>query len=115
MFAIITPALITGAFAERMKFSTYCVFVILWVTLVYAPVAHWAWGGGWLGELGALDFAGGTVVHINSGVAALAAALLIGRRLGFGREPMEPHNVPFVVLGAGLLWFGWFGWFSWFI
>jgi Amt family ammonium transporter len=109
MFAIITPALITGAFAERMKFSTYCVFIILWVTLVYAPVAHWVWGGGWLQGLGALDFAGGTVVHINSGVAALAAALLIGRRVGFGREPMEPHNVPFVVLGAGLLWFGWFG------
>lgn len=109
MFAIITPALITGAFAERMKFSTYCVFIILWVTLVYAPVAHWVWGGGWLGGLGALDFAGGTVVHINSGVAALAAAILIGRRVGFGREPMEPHNVPFVVLGAGLLWFGWFG------
>lgn len=109
MFAIITPALITGAFAERMKFSTFVVFIVLWVTIVYAPVAHWVWGGGWLQELGALDFAGGTVVHINSGVAALAAALIFGRRLGFGREPMEPHNVPFVVLGAGLLWFGWFG------
>jgi Amt family ammonium transporter len=109
MFAIITPALITGAFAERMKFSTFVVFVVLWVTIVYAPVAHWVWGGGWLGELGILDFAGGAVVHINSGVAALAAALIFGRRLGFGREPMEPHNVPFVVLGAGLLWFGWFG------
>jgi Amt family ammonium transporter len=109
MFAIITPALITGAFAERMKFSTFLVFIILWVTIVYAPVAHWVWGGGWLGELGALDFAGGTVVHINSGIAALAAALIFGRRLGFKREPMEPHNIPFVVLGAGLLWFGWFG------
>ncbi len=109
MFAIITPALITGAFAERMKFPAFVIFVVAWVTIVYAPVAHWVWGGGWLGELGALDYAGGTVVHINSGVAALAAALIFGRRLGFGREPMEPHNVPFVVLGAGLLWFGWFG------
>ena len=109
MFAIITPALITGAFAERMKFSAYVVFTILWVTLVYAPVAHWVWGGGWLGGLGALDFAGGTVVHINSGIAALAAAIIIGRRIGFGEQPMSPHNVPMVVLGAGLLWFGWFG------
>ncbi len=113
MFAIITPALITGAFAERAKFSTFLIFTVLWMTLVYAPVAHWVWGkGGWLGTLGGLgayDFAGGTVVHINSGIAALAAALLFGRRLGYGREPMEPHNVPFVVLGAGLLWFGWFG------
>ena len=109
MFAIITPALVTGAFAERMKFSSYMVFIALWVTIVYAPVAHWVWGGGWLGELGALDFAGGNVVHINSGVAALAAAVIFGRRLGFGSEPMEPHNVPMVVLGAGLLWFGWFG------
>ena len=109
MFAIITPALITGAFAERMKFSSFVVFIVLWVTIVYAPVAHWVWGGGWLGELGALDFAGGTVVHINSGVAALAAAIIFGRRLGFGREPMEPHNIPMIVLGAALLWFGWFG------
>ena len=109
MFAIITPALITGAFAERMKFSAFIVFIVLWVTLVYAPVAHWVWGGGWLSDLGALDFAGGTVVHINSGVAALAAALIFGKRLGFKREPMAPHNVPFVVLGAALLWFGWFG------
>ena len=109
MFAIITPALITGAFAERMKFSSYVIFTILWVTIVYAPVAHWVWGGGWLGELGTLDFAGGNVVHINSGVAALAAAWIFGKRLGFGTEPMEPHNVPMVVLGAGLLWFGWFG------
>jgi len=110
MFAIITPALITGAFAERMKFSAFVLFIVLWVTLVYAPVAHWVWSkGGWLGSLGALDFAGGTVVHINSGVAALAAALIFGRRLGFQRESMEPHSVPLVVLGAALLWFGWFG------
>jgi Amt family ammonium transporter len=116
MFAIITPALITGAFAERMKFSAFVIFIVLWVTIVYAPVAHWVWAygadgtaSGWLGKLGALDFAGGTVVHINSGVAALAAAIIFGRRLGFKREPMEPHNIPLIVLGAGLLWFGWFG------
>ncbi len=109
MFAIITPALITGAFAERFKFSTYLVFLVLWLTLVYSPIAHWVWGGGWIGELGALDFAGGTVVHINSGVAALAAAIMVGKRRGLGREPMEPHNIPYVVLGAALLWFGWFG------
>lgn len=113
MFAVITPALITGAFAERAKFSTFLVFTVVWATLVYAPVAHWVWGqGGWLQDLwggSALDFAGGTVVHINAGAAALAAALLFGRRLGFGREPMEPHNVSMVVLGAVLLWFGWFG------
>ena len=109
MFAIITPALVTGAFAERMKFTSFVIFIVLWVTVVYAPVAHWVWGGGWLGALGALDFAGGSVVHINSGVAALAAAIVFGRRLGFGSEPMQPHNVPMVVLGAGLLWFGWFG------
>ena len=109
MFAIITPALVTGAFAERMKFGSYVLFIVLWVTIVYAPVAHWVWGGGWISELGALDFAGGNVVHINSGVAALAAAWIFGKRLGFGTEPMEPHNVPMVVLGAGLLWFGWFG------
>ncbi len=109
MFAIITPALITGAFAERMKFSAYAIFIVLWVTIVYAPLAHWVWGGGWMGSLGVLDFAGGTVVHINSGVAALAAALIIGRRLGFGTEPMPAHNIPMIVLGAGLLWFGWFG------
>ena len=109
MFAIITPALITGAFAERMKFGAYLVFIILWVTVVYAPVAHWVWGGGWLGDVGALDFAGGTVVHINSGIAALAAALIVGKRLGFTGSATTPHNVPMVVLGAGLLWFGWFG------
>ena len=106
MFAIITPALITGAFAERFKFSTYLVFLVLWVTLVYAPICHWVWGGGWIGELGALDFAGGTVVHINAGVAAVAAALLVGRRRNPGAQS---HNVPYVVLGAALLWFGWFG------
>ena len=109
MFAIITPALITGAFAERMKFGAYFIFIILWVTVVYAPVAHWVWGGGWLGDVGALDFAGGTVVHINSGVAALAAALIVGKRIGFTGSSTTPHNVPMVVLGAGLLWFGWFG------
>ena len=111
MFAIITPALIVGAFAERIKFTAWLIFLVLWVTIVYAPMAHMVWGGGWIGaELGALDFAGGTVVHINAGVAALAAAWIIfGRRKGYGTEPMLPHNVPFVVLGAGLLWFGWFG------
>ncbi len=109
MFAIITPALITGAFAERMKFSAYVIFTILWVTIVYAPMAHWVWGGGWLGGWGVLDFAGGAVVHMNSGIAALAAAIIIGRRLRHGEEPMDSHNVPFVMLGAGLLWFGWFG------
>ena len=109
MFAIITPALITGAFAERMKFGAYLVFIVLWVTVVYAPVAHWVWGRGWLGDVGALDFAGGTVVHINSGIAALAAALIVGKRLGFTGSATTPHNVPMVVLGAGLLWFGWFG------
>ena len=110
MFAIITPALVTGAFAERMKFSSFLIFIVLWVTIVYAPVAHWVWAkDGWLGELGTLDFAGGTVVHINSGLAALAAALICGRRLGFEKLVMIPHNVPMIVLGAGLLWFGWFG------
>ena len=110
MFAIITPALISGAFAERMKFKAFLIFTILWTTIVYDPLAHWVWGtGGWLHNLGVLDFAGGTVVHISSGVAALAAALFIKPRLGYGKEPKEPHNIPFVVLGAGLLWFGWFG------
>ena len=116
MFAIITPALVAGAFAERMKFSAFVIFVVLWVSIVYAPLAHWMWAvdaageaSGWLGKLGTLDFAGGTVVHINSGLAALAAALIVGRRLGYGREPMTPHNLPLVLLGAGLLWFGWFG------
>lgn len=110
MFAIITPALITGAFAERLKFKAYVIFIALWSIVVYAPVAHWVWGvGGWIRELGALDFAGGTVVHISSGAAALAAALIVGRRKGFGYEPIIPHNVPMTLLGAGILWFGWFG------
>ena len=111
MFAVITPALITGAFAERAKFSTFLVFILLWATLVYDPMAHWVWGGGFLGGdgLGALDFAGGNVVHINAGVAALAAAFVYGKRHGFGRDPMEPHDVTMVVIGAALLWFGWFG------
>jgi Amt family ammonium transporter len=110
MFAIITPALISGAFAERFKFSTYLVFVLLWSTLVYAPLAHWVWGvGGWLRSLGALDFAGGLVVHISSGVSALAAAIIIGKRKGHGHEHMPPHNLTMTLLGATLLWFGWFG------
>ena len=109
-FAVITPALITGAFAERMKFSAYALFTSLWLLVVYAPLAHWVWApGGWLRELGALDFAGGTVVHINAGAAGLAAAILIGKRRGFGKEAIVPHNLPLTVLGAGLLWFGWFG------
>ncbi len=110
MFAIITPALITGAFAERMKFSALLVFTVLWATLVYSPVAHWVWGGGWIAtRLGALDFAGGTVVHINSAIAAIVAALVIGRRKGYLQEHMPPHNLPMTILGAALLWFGWFG------
>jgi Amt family ammonium transporter len=110
MFAIITPALITGAFAERMKFSAFLAFTVLWSTCVYLPVCHWVWGkGGWLGAMGALDFAGGTVIHINSGAAALVAALVLGKRKGYGRDSMHPHNLPMTVLGAGLLWFGWFG------
>jgi ammonium transporter, Amt family len=110
MFAIITPALIIGAFAERMKFSAYCIFILLWATIVYDPVAHWVWGvGGFLRKMGALDFAGGTVVHINAGVAALAAALVLKKRQGYPAKMSPPHNLPFAVLGAGLLWFGWFG------
>ena len=110
MFAIITPALITGAFAERIKFSTFLVFMILWSTIVYDPLAHWVWGvKGWLREMGALDFAGGTVVHISSGASALVAAIMFGRRIGYGQEAMPPHNLPFSVIGAGLLWVGWFG------
>lgn len=110
MFAVITPALISGAFAERMKFSSFILFMVLWITFVYCPVAHWVWGpGGWLSGLGALDFAGGTVVHVNAGVAALACALVIGKRKGYGATPMIPHNLPVTLLGAGLLWFGWFG------
>jgi Amt family ammonium transporter len=110
MFAVITPALIAGAFAERFRFSTYLVFCLLWSLLVYNPVAHWMWGiGGWLRNLGAIDFAGGTVVHITAGVSALAAALVVGKRRGFGTDNMAPNNLPMTVLGAGLLWFGWFG------
>lgn len=109
MFAVITPALITGAFAERMKFGAFMVFAILWVILVYCPMAHWVWGGGWMGEMGALDFAGGAVVHMSSGAAALAAALCLGPRKGYGKEPIIPHNLPMTVTGAAILWFGWFG------
>jgi ammonium transporter, Amt family len=110
MFAIITPALISGAFAERKRFKAFVIFSLLWATLVYAPVAHWVWGvGGWIRNLGALDFAGGTVVHITSGVSALVCALVLGKRLGYGTEPMQPHNATMTVLGTALLWFGWFG------
>jgi Amt family ammonium transporter len=110
MFAVITPALITGAFAERMKFSGYVVFIAAWLLLVYAPIAHWVWApGGWIRELGALDFAGGTVVHINAGIAALAAAIVVGKRKGFGKQAFIPHNLTMTVLGTGILWFGWFG------
>ncbi len=110
MFAIITPALIIGAFAERMKFSAFLIFTLLWATFVYDPLCHWVWGiGGFLKNLGALDFAGGTVVHINAGIAALVTALVIGRRKNLDRNIPSPHNLPFVVLGMGLLWFGWFG------
>ncbi len=110
MFAIITAALITGSIAERMRFPAFLAFVLLWSTFVYDPLAHWVWGlGGWLRNLGALDFAGGTVVHISSGVSGLVAALVLGRRKGYGSEPMLPHHLPMTVLGASLLWFGWFG------
>jgi Amt family ammonium transporter len=110
MFAIITPALITGAFAERKKFSAFLLFTLLWATIVYDPLAHWVWGdGGWLKNLGALDFAGGTVVHISSGVSALVCAIVLGKRKGYGHQPMQPHNLPMTVMGAALLWFGWFG------
>jgi Amt family ammonium transporter len=110
MFAIITPALITGAFAERKKFSAFLLFTVLWATFVYDPLAHWVWGdGGWLKNLGALDFAGGTVVHISSGVSALVCAIVLGKRKGYGHQPMQPHNLPLTVIGAALLWVGWFG------
>lgn len=109
MFAIITPALILGGFAERMKFSAFAIFIGVWSLLVYSPVAHWVWGGGFLFKDGALDFAGGTVVHINAGIAALAAAIVLGRRNGYPKTIAPPHNLPFAVLGAGLLWFGWYG------
>ena len=110
MFAIITVALITGSFAERMRFPAFLLFSILWATLIYDPLAHWVWGaGGWLHNLGLLDFAGGTVVHISAGISGLVVALVLGQRLGLGSEPMVPHDLPMTVLGAGLLWFGWFG------
>lgn len=106
MFAIITPALITGALVERFKFSTYLIFLVIWSTVVYSPVTHWVWGGGWISDMGALDFAGGTVIHINAGIAAVAAAILVGKRRNPG---LQPNNVPYVVLGAAILWLGWFG------
>ncbi len=108
-FAVITPALITGATADRFKFKAYAVFIALWLVLVYAPVAHWVFGGGWLAKLGALDFAGGAVVHINAGAAALAVILVLGKRRGWPREGMHPHSLPLTLLGTGILWFGWFG------
>lgn len=110
MFAIITPALITGAFAERFKFKTYLIFLITWFTFVYCPIAHWVWGqGGWIKNLGGLDFAGGMVVHIASGMSALVATLMIGKRIGWKKDPIHPHNLSLTILGASLLWFGWFG------
>ena len=109
VFAIITVALITGAFAERMKFGAFVLFSLLWATLIYDPLAHWVWGGGWLAKMGALDFAGGTVVHISSGVSALVAAIVIGRRVGYPKKVLPPHNLAFTLMGAALLWFGWFG------
>jgi len=109
MFAVITPALITGAFAERIKFSGFLVFTCLWMVVVYSPMAHWVWGGGWMAKMGALDFAGGAVVHMSSGASALAAALYLGPRRGYGKQAFIPHNLPLTILGAGLLWFGWFG------
>jgi Amt family ammonium transporter len=109
MFAVISVALITGSFVERIKFSSFLIFSLAWATLVYDPIAHWVWGGGWLGQMGALDFAGGIVVHISAGVSAMAMAWVIGARKGFGTDPMEPHNIPTTVIGAALLWFGWFG------
>ncbi len=110
MFAVITPALITGAFAERMKFGPFLLFSLLWATFIYNPIAHWVWGkGGWLSNLGAMDFAGGLVVHLSSGAAALAAAIILGKRKGYGNVIIQPHNLPMTLLGAGILWFGWFG------
>jgi len=109
MFAVLTPALITGAIVERMRFPAFLLFLLLWTTFVYDPLCHWVWGGGWIMGLGALDFAGGTVVHISSGVSALTAALVLGKRKGYGVDKIVPHNIPYVLLGAALLWFGWFG------
>jgi Amt family ammonium transporter len=108
-FAIITPALITGATADRLRFGAYALFIAAWMLVVYAPVAHWVWGGGWIAEMGALDFAGGAVVHINAGAAALALCIILGKRKGWPREGMHPHNLPLTVLGTGILWFGWAG------
>jgi Amt family ammonium transporter len=108
-FCIITAALISGAIVERMRFSAYVVFISIWSVVIYAPLAHWVWGGGWLADMGALDFAGGTVVHVNAGVAALVAVIVVGRRQDYPSSSLVPHNVPFVLLGSGLLWFGWFG------
>ncbi|ALC27264.1 ammonium transporter [Streptomyces sp. CFMR 7] len=110
MFAVLTPALISGALADRVKFTAWALFIVLWVTIVYFPVAHWVWGsGGWLFEMGVIDFAGGTAVHINAGAAALGVIFVIGKRIGFKKDPMRPHSLPLVMLGAALLWFGWFG------
>jgi len=109
MFAAVTLAILTSAIAKRIRLSAFIVFIVLWTTLVYCTMAHWVWGGGWLAQLGALDFAGGTVVHISSGFAALALAMVVGKRSGYGEQPMEPHNIPFTLLGAALLWFGWLG------
>jgi len=109
MFAVITPALISGAFAERIKFSAFLLFSLIWGIVIYNPLAHWVWGGGWLGGMGALDFAGGAVVHMSSGASALAFVLFLGKRKNYGREPFIPHNLPMTILGAGILWFGWFG------
>jgi Amt family ammonium transporter len=109
VFATVTMAIVTSGIAERVKFSAYLIFALLWTTIVYDPLAHWVWGGGWAAQFGALDFAGGTVVHISSGFAALALALVIGKRVGFGKYSMEPNNIPLTILGAALLWFGWFG------
>ena len=108
-FAIITPALIAGALADRMKYSAFLLFMGAWLLLVYCPIAHWVWGGGWLGKAGALDFAGGTVVHLNAGTAGLVAALMLGKRKGLGTENFAPHNLAYSVIGASLLWVGWFG------
>jgi Amt family ammonium transporter len=109
VFATVTMAIVTSGFAERIKFSSYLVFALLWTTIVYDPLAHWVWGGGWASQFGAIDFAGGTVVHISSGFAALALAIVIGKRVGYGKNVMEPANIPWSILGAALLWFGWFG------
>ncbi|MDA8096898.1 MAG: ammonium transporter [Clostridia bacterium] len=109
MFAALTIALVAGSLAERMRFGAFVIFAVIWSTIVYSPLCHWVWGGGWIGELGALDFAGGTVVHISSGVAGLVSCLVLGARTGFGKRPMPPHHLPMVLLGAALLWFGWFG------